>query len=228
MSTFGKRVQEMRLACSMTQEQLASKAGITQGVIAQIEGGRNKGSKHIVSLARALRVNPNWLETGRGQAGVVGNKESQNKHANTSAGPELRGRVPVISWVQAGDWAHAVDNNQPGHADEWAETTAPVHQHTYALRVNGDSMTSPTGEEPTFPHGTKIIVEPDLIDAPENLINRLLIVRSNGDTECTFKQLVRDSGVFYLKPINPRYPMLPLPADSVICGVVREKVVRYV
>jgi SOS-response transcriptional repressor LexA len=145
---------------------------------------------------------------------------------NTGMGPELKGKVPVISWVQAGTWASAVDNLHPGDAEEWAETTVPIHRHTYALRVKGDSMTNPNGE-PTFPHGQVIIVEPDAIDAPDKLVGSFVIVRRNGDDEATFKQLVRDGGHYLLKPLNPQYPMLELKETDEFCGVVREKVVRF-
>jgi len=50
----------MRLGLS--QQALANKAGVTQGLIGQIEAGINKGSKHTVAIARALGVTPDWLE----------------------------------------------------------------------------------------------------------------------------------------------------------------------
>jgi SOS-response transcriptional repressor LexA len=141
---------------------------------------------------------------------------------NLHPGPELKGRVPLISWVQAGEWNSVVDNFHPGHADEWIETTVPVRQHTYALRVNGDSMTNPSGS-PSFPHGIIIIVEPEV----EAIPGAFVVVRQNNDEECTFKQLVKDAGVFFLKPLNPAYPLMRLAEDAVICGVVREATMRF-
>ncbi len=141
---------------------------------------------------------------------------------NTSPGPDIKGRVPLISWVQAGDWAGVVDNFHPGDADEWIETTVPVRQHTYALRVKGDSMTNPSGS-PSFPHGIIIIVEPEVEAVP----GAYVVVRQNGDEECTFKQLVKDAGTLYLKPLNPAYPLLRMSDDAVICGVVREATMRF-
>jgi SOS-response transcriptional repressor LexA len=119
-----------------------------------------------------------------------------------------------------------VDNFHPGQADEWAETTVPIHQHTYALRVRGDSMTNPNGD-PTFPDGCIIVVEPDAIDTPDKLVGSLVIVRRHGDDEATFKKLVRDGGKFLLRPLNPQYPMLELEEGDTLCGVVREKVMRF-
>ncbi|NML34909.1 helix-turn-helix domain-containing protein [Paraburkholderia antibiotica] len=64
MNTFGERVRAERERLHMAQADLSKAAGISQSTIAQIEGGRNKGSKHILALARALGVAPEWLETG--------------------------------------------------------------------------------------------------------------------------------------------------------------------
>jgi SOS-response transcriptional repressor LexA len=70
--------------------------------------------------------------------------------------------------------------------------------------------------EPKFPDGSIIIVEPDITAQPGDYV----IVRQNGD-EATFKQLVIDGSLYSLKPLNPRYPIMQLHADAVICGVVK-------
>lgn len=119
------------------------------------------------------------------------------------------GSVPLISWVQAGDYAEAIDNLSPDEGER-IETTVPVKAHTYALRVTGDSM------EPEFPEGCIIIVEPEM----EPRHGDYAIVK-NGHNEATFKQIIQDGADWYLKPINPRYPVKPLPKGAVICGVVR-------
>ena len=93
------------------------------------------------------------------------------------------------------------------------ETTVPVKRHTYALRVEGDSM------EPRFPNGAILIVEPEA----EAKNGSYVIVRQNG-TDATFKQLVHDGGRWYLKPVNPRYPIMELAEDAVLCGVVKQMV----
>ncbi len=108
-----------------------------------------------------------------------------------------------------------IDNLPPGVGEDWVSTTAPVKDHTYALRVAGDSM------EPEFPEGMILIVEPEL----DPQVGDFIIVRLDGDV--TFKQLVQDSGEWYLKPLNPRYPIRPLPVGAIFCGVVREANRRY-
>lgn len=219
MSSFGKRFREAREEAGLSQKAIAElfDPPLSRNAVAIWESGGMPDADKLPTLARAVRKSIDYLLTGRGR----------KDQPNIEPGPEIRGRVPLISFVQAGDFTNAVDNFNPGHADEWVETTVPIRQHTYALRVRGDSMTNPSGEEPTFPDGTKIVVEPDAIDAPDKLVGSLVIVKRGVDDEATFKQLVKDAGKFFLKPLNPRYPMLELKEGDVFCGVVREKVVRF-
>jgi SOS-response transcriptional repressor LexA len=134
---------------------------------------------------------------------------------NVGLGPDIRGKVPLISWVRAGAFSEVVDLLQPGEAIDWVETTVQQRAHTFALRVEGDSM------EPIFPAGTILIVEPEL----EAHANDYVIVK-NGSEEATFKQLVKDGGDWYLKPLNPRYPLKPF-VDCHVVGVVRAAERRF-
>lgn len=64
MSTFKSRFKSQREKLELSQQALAIRAGVSQGLIAQIESGRNSGTKHISALARALNKSVQWLETG--------------------------------------------------------------------------------------------------------------------------------------------------------------------
>jgi SOS-response transcriptional repressor LexA len=220
LKTFGERLREAREAAGLTQDQVGNlfrdpKTGkpLTRNSVANWELDVNMPEANkLPVLSLALKVSVDFLFTGK-------------TSGNTEAGPVVH-RVPIISWVQAGNWASVVDNFQPGEADAWAETTSPPHRHTYALRVRGDSMTNPNGE-PSFPDGQIIIVEPDAIDSADRMIGALLIVRRQEDDEATFKKLVKDGGKLYLRPLNPQYPMMELREGDVVCGVVREKNIRF-
>jgi len=131
---------------------------------------------------------------------------------NTQPAPPLS-RVPLINWVQAGHWTDVVDTLPPGEGDR-IETSYRARRHTFAVRVRGDSM------QPRFPEGCIIVVEPD----EQALPGKFVIVRQNGDSEATFKQLIQDGGTLYLKPINDRYPIMQMRDDAVIVGVVKQMV----
>ena len=137
---------------------------------------------------------------------------------NVSPGPRLHPahRLPIISWVQAGDWAEVYDPFPPGYAEEWIDTAATNHPNAFALRVHGDSM------EPEFVEGDIVVVDPGREPANGNFV-----ICKNG-LEATFKQLVIDGPSVFLKPLNPRYPIKDVTGVDVrIVGVVVEKRKQY-
>ncbi|GAA5446084.1 LexA repressor [Microbulbifer sp. NBRC 101763] len=135
--------------------------------------------------------------------------------SNVSPGPRIQGRVPLISWVQAGEFCESIDIFEPGDAEDWIPCPAKHSDRTYALRVNGDSMTSPYPGQKSYPEGTIIFVDPD-----KALINGCrVIAKLNG--EVTFKTYAEDMGHIYLRPINPTYsPMDVTGKDISFCGVI--------
>lgn len=181
----------------MSQSDLAALCGVTRSSVQQWEKENGTAPKRT-QQSRVASV------LGLSVAQLLGGSE------NVQTGPEVRGSVPLISAVQAGNYKMHVDNFHPHDGgEEQIATTVPVKKHTFALRVSGDSM------EPDFKEGAIIIVEPDMEAHPGDFV-----IAKNGDEETTFKQLVRDGGDWYLKPLNSRYPMKPLGRSSIV-GVVR-------
>ncbi len=62
--TIAERTKIARERIGLKQDELAKKAGVSQGTIANIEGGFRKRPREIVSIAKALGVDPVWLESG--------------------------------------------------------------------------------------------------------------------------------------------------------------------
>lgn len=179
---------------------------------------QNIGSALARKIEAKVGLEENWLDVPHRELSA----RQELGHYNVTAGPALYHTVPLISWVQAGKWKDVVDNLQPGQGEQWIHTTARVGPHAYALRIVGDSMTNPAGA-PSFPDGTIIIVDPDRAADP----GKFVVVRQRDSEECTFKQLVRDAGHLYLKPLNPRYPLLEMAQDAVICGVLVQAVMDF-
>lgn len=65
---IGERIRQERRKRKWSQEELARRAGVTQGLISQMENGTNDSSKYLTSIARALDVSPDWLESGKGDS----------------------------------------------------------------------------------------------------------------------------------------------------------------
>jgi SOS-response transcriptional repressor LexA len=127
-------------------------------------------------------------------------------------------RLPLISWVAAG-MGEATDPYAAGAAESWEPFEGKFSGMAYCLRVKGDSMTAPPESPgPSFPDGTLIAVEPKMAARSGDFV----VVRFNDTDEATFKQLVIDGPFKFLKPLNPRYNVIPIPNDAQLCGVVTE------
>ena len=232
--TFGERLREARLKAGLTQAQLAKLAGMSQQAIQKAERSTSatSGSRFVVALARFTKVSPDWLATGATPflfmsgtsklpadpetEAIFANLARQKEEAsssNTTPGPSLRPAVPLISWVQAGNWTECHDPYPPGVADEWINPSTRVSACAFALSVRGDSM------EPRFVEGDTIIVDPEL----EARTGDFVIVRLDDAQEATFKQLVIDGPQRFLKPLNARYPVIPINGNATVVGVVVEK-----
>ena len=75
---------------------------------------------------------------------------------------------------------------------------------------------------PKFPKGVTIIVDPDV----EPLHGSFVIALITDTDQTTFKQFVID-GRAYLKPINPRYPIMEIDGRVTICGVVKQMIMSF-
>lgn len=130
-------------------------------------------------------------------------------------------KVPLISWVMAGDMNEIEDIFHPGQADEWITVVTPVGENSFALRVHGDSMS------PEFNPGDIIIVDHSVQhESGDYVVAKIETDSQSG--EATFKQFVRDAGRTYLKPLNRQYPVMDMTGVKFkIVGKVVQKIKVY-
>ena len=165
-------------------------------------------SENLLKLSKALRCNARWLASG------VGTPEG---NVELELGPDLRGKAPLISWVQAGKWKEIDMAGLRQTETGFYQHTANVSDEAFALRVKGDSMTSFNGGK-SIPEGSVIIVDPN-VPAEHG---KVVVARLEESNEATLKQLVIDGGVKYLKPFNSSYPTMPINGNCTIIGVVKQ------
>lgn len=183
----------------MSEQQFATAVGVSRGAVQQWErpGGTTPRRTNWRRVAEVLGISIVELLLG----------------FRSELLSEVRAQVPLVSEVEAGNYT-VIDNFQPHGKFETVPTHVEVKRHTYALRVHGDSMVSEAGD--SFPPGAILIVEPGMEPQPNDYVIAL-----NAVNETTFKQLIKDNGDFYLKPLNSRFPIKPL-GNARIIGVVRE------
>ena len=217
MQTPGARIRHIREELELSQEAFGRHMGVSKAAVSQWENGdiKNLRPGNLFAIQNFTGYSAEWIATGAGGPRLKGRKAGHD----TSPGP-LVSSLPLISWVQAGRWDDVVDVYRPGEGEKSVYTTRKVGNRAYALRVVGDSMENPNGR-PTYPQGSIIIVEPDR----EALHGSAVIVRLEDSNQATFKQLVIEGGARYLKPLNPRYPIMKLDRKATLCGVVVQTVI---
>lgn len=220
MKTAADRIHHIREKLDLSQEAFGNKIGVSKAAVSQWESGdiKNLRPVNLFAMQRISGYSAEWIATGHGPKQLKG-AVGEGGEVTLPAGPEVLA-VPLISWVTAGQWNEVVDNYRPGHGEKSIYTTRKVGSRAYALRVAGDSMENPNGR-PTYPQGSIIIVDPDR----EARQGSAVIVRLEDSKEATFKQLVIEGGKHFLKPLNPRYPIMQIEGNVSICGVVIQTVI---
>ena len=210
---FGQKLRFLRKQKKLTLQQIADTWGISRSSVSGWESGDSRPDQDkLPALARLLGVTVDDLLSDRKEF-------SAPPSANQNIEPApYNGRLPLISWVQAGMWCETIDNFQPGDAEEWIPCPFRHGPHAYILKVVGKSMYDPGGEK-SFNDGEFIAVDPD----KEAINKSLVVVRKNDENTATFKQLIIESnGDKYLVALNPSWPnrIIPVDGDATICGVV--------
>lgn len=173
---------------------------------AQIKGGSSFASRAARNMEVKLHLSSMYLD------------QMDNDVASNVREIESRAKVPVISWIQAGELSEVFDIFHPGEAVQWEDAIySKPSKHSYALVVEGDSMDRP-GATPNFPAGTILIVDPDRASHAGDYV----IAKDVATQKATFKQLTTDGSRWYLKAINPAYQAIEIddPALRVIGRVI--------
>ncbi len=204
-----------------TQADLARACGVARSSVNAWLSGKAKGLKpsNLVAASRYLNVRIEWLATGelpmRGGEPLKEDKQSVINAAtqsgawvNTDTGPLIVSQAPLLSWASAAAWSEGKQVENIG----LVSVTTRIGTRGFALKVQGDSM------EPEFTAGSVIVVDPDHPAEHGDYV----VAKVDGADSITFKQLVIEGTDKYLRPINPRYPVLEFCPLTKIIGVVRQ------
>ncbi|OJT45992.1 LexA family protein [Serratia plymuthica] len=205
-STLGERVSKRRADLQMSQEELAKKSGVSRVAISKAELGmtKNFNGDTLFNVARALRCDPEWLQTGRGN-------NIEGHTSNVDPEPQYTPyRLPILNWQSV---LEQIDGGNK-KVEQWLETTLNVGKDAFWLKVETDAMTSPIGL--TIPEGMMILVNPT-----DNLTSgNLVIFRKSGTREIFFRKYVEEAGDRYLRPLNQNYSMIKIDGQYMPVGVV--------
>lgn len=197
MSTYADRFNEALEQPGKTVAGVAEAMGISRQAVYAIKRGQTKAATAENNAAAALyfSCDPSWLASGIGKPNW-----GQIKSDNLAPGPELKGKVPLISWVQAGAWCEAFGVTTPDNVEIWMDCPVPHSHKTFALRVRGDSMTAPGGAPRSYPENCIIFVDGEK-RSPQN--GERIVACLEGSGSVTFKIYKNEDGRQWLQPLNP-------------------------
>lgn len=209
--SIGQRISKLMLDMDVSNAKLARMIGVSRPTIGNwIEGKSAPTGENLTNLANALKVDPNWLMSG---------KESQvrlDNNVDISQKIPFDGRpIPVISWVAAGSFGPIATVLKDAEVDEYLPPIKECGKNGYGLVVTGISMS------PKFEPEDRIYVNPDF-QVSDLKTGDLVIVSCTGDNEATFKQLIIEGTTKYLKPLNPKWgeQIIKLTEDCRLVGKV--------
>lgn len=241
LDSFAERLTFLREERQLTQAQLAVKSGLSQATIGNLETGRNKGTKKILELAKALHITPEWLIQGgnlyqakgaflRKDMGVLSREENRLQVMNDLVSratimhevkdePALQTPAPSpipSRWLPVISWINeALSTPAEVHLNPDSEDTflSPFEQSSQAfwMKICFDVM------EPAYLHNDLILVDPAV--TPHS--NDDVVIRDARGI-AGFGRLRQTLSDRFLETFNPKYPdrMHRLDESVLIVGTV--------
>ncbi|HHE4649527.1 TPA: LexA family protein [Morganella morganii] len=197
---IGERLKSIRESKGLSQAQLAKLCGYSAASrIGNYELGERKiSADDAIIISEALNVSPAELLFGDKAEQVMRNYE-----------------YPLFTKIQAGTFTENGNAYTESDAVAWIPTAKKASDKAFWLEVEGHSMTAPQGGRPSFPEGMLILVDPaEDVEFGDFCVARML------NDEFTFKRLIRDGGIEYLEPLNPRYDLITINGNCQIVGKV--------
>jgi len=147
------------------------------------------GEKKARKLERQASMPRLWLDQEEdGKHGSAGNVKLASIGSRS---------VPVISYVQAGNFREAIDAYPDGGGFDYIMADQNLGDYAFALEIEGLSML------PRFNPGDRVIIDPDIHPSPGDFV-----VAKNKESGTTFKKYrprgVGENGemIFELVPLN--------------------------
>ncbi len=205
MPKFGPSIRKLREDAGLSQEAMASRAGIsmrTIQVVEQLDAPNVRGTT-LRAIARVFGLTPESLE----------------KVWRTGRVPQVRGDrhggIPILAEVPASNGQSVEGGYDQGIGEDYISRSAVgvTDPLAYALRVKGDSMA------PVLVDGDLVICSPEAVQQNGFENGSIYAIRfdSEHDDETTIKR-VRTIGnnEIELRPENDRHQTRIVPLSSIV------------
>ena len=219
MNTLATRIKSERKIQCLSQEALGKLVGVSKSAVNQWESGLTKQlvGENLLRTAKALKINPDWLSTGRGSKELISSEKNISKIVlggfdvwdDDTPLNDDEVALPFYREVElsAGSGRHQVVENH-GRKLRFAKSTLRKSNVTIAkaacVTVSGNSM------EPVLPNGCVVGIDTDnkyIVDGKPYAINY------HGDL--LVKRLYKiPGGGFRLNSFNSEYLDINCSADD--------------
>lgn len=185
MSTVGTRIKSLRKEKKLTQKQLGRLANVSDAAVVLWEKDVNTPKfEKLQLIAPALNTTIDYILYGITDAGP-----------NVGDYRPVTRMLPVLSYVQAGNWTNVQSVSQLD-IEQWLPAPPAAGKNSYYLIVRGIS------NSPHFNDGDFICIDPDI--CIEHVQTGEMVI-AECDGESTFKALIKDYKQMYLKALNPNF-----------------------
>lgn len=188
---------------------------------------RGVPGRRILDAAKLLGLRPEWLQTGEepslnddGLDQLKQMMDASPEDRETLAREERRKqpmsapyayRYPVISWSQTAELIDPIEIAADPKSD-WYVSELRLGPHAFWIEVKGTSMLGRSRN--ALLDGSLVLVDPEDKPKPGNI----LVARLKGTDELIVRELVREAGDLYMKPLNPEFPMKLLDDNWEVVG----------
>lgn len=204
LDTYHGRLKWARTRLGLTQVQVSSLVGMSQPAYSLLEK-KGAGSEKTSSLARVVKVSPQWLETGLGEP----------EEATPSADDFIEIRRVEVQVSASPDGVSISFVSSPGEPIYFSRTYIDQNgwsaEKLYATRVSGQNM------EGTVFDGDIVVVNTASV-APKDGVAFLV---SYEEGSPVLSRMVRDAGQWWLTSDHPdkaRYPRKLFDSSVAVIG----------
>lgn len=176
---------------------------------------RNLGDEAARRIEDAEGLGRGWFDEPEVTAFVT----NIPKIDDPSAGNEdvllvgLNKSIPRIAWDEIQGFIQGMF--KPPQDRYEIVSSRNVAPRCFMLEVNGEAMLSPAPTE-NIPSGTMLVCDPDQPAQPGHYV----IALHPKSGEPVFRRLVKDAGVWFLRPNNPAYPLVEIDGPSAVVARV--------
>lgn len=184
----------MRNARDLTQKQLGEMVGLTQQAIQMIEDGSVKQPRKIEKIAKALKVEVQWLLFGEKENEVLVNEQ-----------------IPLVLFKNISLFLKG-NMDKLCHQKVFINLAGKASMKSFAITIQDDSMISIDGFR-SFNKGETVVIDPERPVSHGDLVLALV------DDTPVFSKYFSDESIQLLVFSNPEYSPIRINDQIEICGV---------